>query len=149
MATTRQLIITALMARLESYSWTATGPADFVLGPADPTQVDFPIVQLIPGQESIRRQDYGADMQTALAFTASVYISLDQMTKAADEILEEAFVELKACLFATPLTVTEDGVEHSLSLTYEQGAVDYDYDVGPGFAGAGVQFTITINESIT
>jgi len=145
--TTRQLIISAIMARLEAYSWESVAPSDFVLGPADVSQVTFPLAQLIPGQEVIRRKDFGKDMQTSLAFTASIYISLDQATKAADEILEEAFAELKECMFSTPLTVTEDETDHYISLLYEQGGVDYDYDVGPGYPGASVQFVATINES--
>ena len=145
--TTRQIIISALMERMENYSWQSVAPSDFVLGPADVARVQFPLAQLIPGQEIIRRKDYGNDMQTSMAFTASIYISLDQATKAADEILEEAFAELKKCLFSTPLQVNEGGQDHYLSLTYEQGGVDYDYDVGPGYPGASVQFVATINES--
>ena len=145
MATSRQLIISAIMGRLEGYAWQTVAPADFVLGAADSAKVNFPVVQLMPGQESVVRQGYGSDRQMSLAFTASVYVSLDQMTKAADEIMEYAFEELKTCLFATPLTVTEDGAVFYLSLMYEQGSVGYDYETGPGFAEASVAFTVNPN----
>ena len=143
--TTRQLIIAAIMERLESYAWPSTGPSDFVLGPADRANVNFPLVMLEPGQETVSRHDYGTAHQATLAFSASIFISLDQMTKAADEIMEEAFAELKDCLFSAPVTVTENGQDHYLSLNYETGSVDYDYAVGPGFAGASATFTVTIN----
>ena len=143
--TTRQLIIAAIMERLESYGWQSTGPSFFVLGPADWAKVGYPLVMLVPGQETVSRHDYGSGHQATLAFNASIFIRLDQMTKAADEIMEDAFAELKDCLFSAPVTVSEGGQDHYLSLNYESGSVDYDYDVGPGFAGASAMFTVTIN----